>query len=72
MLDWIGVHAQMSVCISDLACFWGESLLHATVVMVAGSCEHISLTQKEIRNCAVEQLTSLCAGPAGPQPTHTD
>ena len=49
----------------------GESLLHAAVVVLAGSCEYISLTQREIRNCAVEQLTSLCAGSAGPQPTHT-
>ena len=45
-------------------------MLHATVVVLAGSGEHISLTQKEIKNCAVEQLTSLCAGPTEPQPTH--
>lgn len=46
-------------------------LCHGAVVILAGSCEHISLTKKEMWSRAVEELTSLYAGLAGPQPTHT-
>lgn len=70
----VGVCAQMFENLYKQFCLsvWDESLLHATVVILAGSCEHIFLTQKEIGNCTVEQLTSLCTGPAGSQPTYID
>lgn len=69
-LDLVGVCAQMSENLYEHSHLKYRACEVSNVL--AGSSEHISLTQKEISNCAVEQLTSLCAGPPGPQPTHGD
>lgn len=43
---------------SEAVCAWGESVLHAAVDVLAGSCEHISLTQKKL--CRGTAYLTVC------------
>lgn len=67
-LELVSVQAQM---FSNLYKQFQVSHGYMLPQFLAGSSERIFLTQREIRNCTVEELTSFCAVPAGPQPPHT-
>ena len=61
ILDLVGVQAQMFESLykqSEAVCAWCESVQHAAVDVLAGSCEHISLTQKKL--CRGTAYLTVC------------